>query len=466
MTLHTRRDLLKRAGLASLAVGLGPAFLSACSGPSVGGGALQSSGKPLSVPTTPSKAALEMRIWGAFPDFVQRQVDLYTKQYGTQVRMNVIGGDYPSILQNLLQQNQTIDMAYSLTHTLAAWQKAGWVADFERFWDRDKAAAEMIPAVRDAATVNGRLMGLPYFAFIHGMMLANTEVLEKAGVAGDWPTTYTELYDQARKIKRSGASEVPYLPFWITSFAGIPWGFVQEALNRNIPLFDDQGLPAFDKGSEAVDMLKQWRALYSEGLVPKGILTFQESDFAEVFAKGGIAYASHLEFYLKSLHDKNSSGVAGKIVPVPRNGQNWGMLHAGLYVVGGPGKDEERLAQDFLLAQHFGYRDQRSGEFEVPLAWAKEYYLRQGYSSVNNAPEVVAEVSKWLPEPEKNLAILNDSLENAQYPKGLFHSLWALKWLTFAAQELPKAVSGDETAENVVQNLRDEADKLVEQFGS
>jgi multiple sugar transport system substrate-binding protein len=466
MTVHTRRDVLKTAGLAGLALGLGPAFLSACGGPSVGGAGVTAGGKVLAAPTGSYGSTLEMRIWGAFPDFVQRQVTDFSKQYGTQVRMNVIGGDYPSILQNLLQQKQTVDMAYSLTHTLAAWQKAGWVADFERFWDKDKAVSEMLPAVRDAATVDGRLMGLPYFAFIHGMMLANTEVLEKAGVAGEWPTTYTELYDQARRIKKSGASDVPYLPFWITSFAGIPWGFVQEALNRGIPLFDEKGKPTFDKGSEAVEMLKQWRALYTEGLVPKGILTFQESDFAEAFAKGGIAYASHLEFYLKSLHDKNSSSVAGKIVPVPRNGQNWGMLHTGLYVVGAAGKDDARLAQDYLLAQHFGYRDQRSGKFEVPLAWAKEYYLRQGYSEVNNDPAVVAEVSKWLPDPATNLPILNDSLENAQYPKGLFHSLWALKWLTYAAQELPKAVTGDETAEKVIQNLRDQADKLVDQYAS
>jgi ABC-type glycerol-3-phosphate transport system substrate-binding protein len=462
MSGFSRRSFIKGAGVAGLGLGLSSA-LAACGGPQVGGKALSGSGL-LKAPTGPYSSPLEMRIWGAFPDFVQGNVKNYTSKYSTKVNLNVIGGDYPSILQNLLQQKQSVDMAYSLTHVLANWRQSGWLADFDRFWAREAAEAEMIPSVRDAATIDGHLMGLPYFAFVHGMMLANTEVLEKAGVGDDWPKTYTELYDQVRKIKRSGASDVPYLPFWITSFAGIPWGFVQEALNRNIPLFADDGAALFDEGSEAVEMLEQWRALYTEGLVPQGILTFQESDFAETFAKGGIAYASHLEFYLKSIHDKNSSSVAGKVVPVPRQGQNWGMLHAGLYVVGSAGKDDERLAQDYLLAQHFGYKDQRSGKFEVPLTWAREHYLTQGYASVNNDPSVIDAVSKWLPEPDKNLPILNDSLENAQYPKGLFHQLWALRWLTFAAQELPKAVNGDQTPAAVVKSLRSKADELRDQF--
>ncbi|MET7970485.1 ABC transporter substrate-binding protein [Micromonospora sp. NPDC005305] len=423
-------------------------------------------GPRLAAPTSPYGSSLGMRIWGAFPDFVQERVNAFQQAYGTKVDLNVVGGDYPSIVQNLLQQKQTVDMAYSLTHVLAAWQKAGWLVDFDRFWAREEAEKQMLPSVREAATVNGKLMGLPYFAFVHGMMLANTEVLQKAGLSGEWPKTYTELYEQARKIKKSGASDVPYLPFWITSFAGIPWGFVQEALNRNIPLFGDNGEPRFDEKSEAVEMLQQWRALYAEGLVPRGILTFQESDFAETFAKGGIAYASHLQFYLKSLHNRESSGVAGKIVPVPRQGQNWGMLHAGLYVVGAPGKDDERLAHDFLLAQHFGFRDQKTNKFEVPLSWAKTHYLTQGYAEVNNDPEVTKSVSQWLPDPETNLPILTDSLENAQYPKGLFHSVWALRWLTYAAQELPKAVNGDESPAKVVKNLRTKADELMEQFGS
>jgi multiple sugar transport system substrate-binding protein len=464
MDLYSRRNFLKRTGLTGLALAAGPTFLAACGEGSTGSTA--SKGGPLTLPTAGFTNPLEMRIWGAYPDFVQANVDAYQQAYAAKVNMNVIGGDYPSILQNLLQQKQNVDMAYSLTHVLAAWQKAGWLADFDRFWARADAEKEMIPAVKDAATINGHLMGLPYFAFVHGMMLANTEVLQKAGVQGEWPKTYTELYDQVRKIKKSGASDTPYLPFWITSFAGIPWGFVQEAINRNIPLFADNGEPKFDEKSEVVAMLEQWRALYQDGLVPKGILTFQESDFAEAYAKGGIAYASHLQFYLPSLHDKNSSSVAGKIVPVPRQGQNWGMLHVGLYVVGAPGKNDERLAQDYRLAQHFGYRDPKTNQFDVPLKWAREKYLTQGYSAVNDDPSAIEAWSKWMPDPATNLPILKDSLENAQYPKGLFHQLWALKWLTYAAQELPKAVTGDSTPAAVVKNLRTKADQLVEQFKS
>ena len=223
----SRRQFVSRAGI----VGLSAPLLAAS-----GGRLLAASAQGLTVPASPYGSPLQMRIWGAYPDFVQENVKSFQTAYNQPVSMNVIGGDYPSIVQNLLQQKQPLDMMYSLTHVLAAWRQSGWIADYDRFWARADAEREMLPSVRDAATIDGHLMGLPYFAFVHGMMLGNTDVLKKAGVYGEWPKTYTELYAQVRKIKQKGASEHPYLPFWITSFAGIPWGFVQEALNEKHPL--------------------------------------------------------------------------------------------------------------------------------------------------------------------------------------------------------------------------------------
>jgi multiple sugar transport system substrate-binding protein len=451
-----RRDFLRSAGAG--AAGLGAFGLFGRSS------AFANATSRLSPPSS-GGASLNMRIWGAFPDFVASQVNAFQSAYGDKVDLGVIAGDYPALVQNLLRQKTKLDMFYGLRHLPAGWLKAGWIKDYEQFWAKDDAVREMLPAVRDALTVDGKLVGLPYFAFVNGALFANTEVLKKANLEGQYPKTYDELYKQVRLIKQRGASDTPYLPsFWGAPWYGIPFGLVQEALNRKIPLFGDGGRPLFDEKSEVVEMLKQWKALYNEGLVPKGILTFQESDWIETFAKGGIAYSPQLQYDIKTFSSPDKSQVVGKIVPVPQQGQNWGMLHVGGYLIGNYGQDDAQLAHDYDLAQHFGYRDRKSKEFDVPKAWATNYYLTQGYAAVNESKEVQETVAKWLPDPETNWPILKDYLANPQSADELFHTLWSPAWMAYASQELPKAVNGDEAPEKVVVNLRAKAESLIEQY--
>lgn len=462
MRIASRREFLRQSGAATLALAGAGELLAACGGAS---SAVSQGGKPLTPPSRGS-ASLNMRIWGAYPEFVQSQVTGYERQYGDSVKLGVVAGDYPSLMQNQLRLKTQIDMLYCLGNFPAAWHTAGWVRDYERFWDKAKAESEMLPMVREALTVNGRLVGLPYFAFINGALFANTDVLKKARLDGQYPKTYDELYAQVRLIKKRGASDTPYLPsFWSAPWFGMPFGFIQEALNRGIPLFGPGGHPQFNETSQAVDMLQQWRALYKEGLVPTGVLTFQESDWTETFAKGGIAYSPQLQYDIKTFATPSSSQVVGKIVPVPQQGQNWGMLHIGGYLIGNYGQSDTQLAHDYQLAQYFGYRNRKTGNFDVPMRWATNYYLTQGYAEVNNSSAVADAVAKWLPDPATNWPVLKDYLANPQWPKELFHTTWAIEWMDYASTELPKAVTGDESAKTVVRNLRTKAESLISTYG-
>ncbi|MCW2839180.1 MAG: extracellular solute-binding protein [Aeromicrobium sp.] len=405
-----------------------------------------------------------MRIWGAYPDFVEAQTKAFSKTYGTDVDLGVIAGDYPSIVQNQLRQKQKLDLVYSLGHLPKAWGTAGYIHDYERFWAKEAAAQEMLPAVRDAVTIDGKLVGLPYFAFVNGALFANKQVLAKSGL-DSWPTTYDELYAQVRKVKRSGASDTPYLPsFWGAPWYGIPFGFLQEAMNRKMPLFGADGVPEFDDSSGVADMLGQWRDLYSENLVPKGILTFQESDWIETFAAGGIAYSPQLQYDLKTFADPAKSKVAGQIVAVPQDGQNWGMLHIGMYLIGNRGQSDEELAQAYSLAEYFGYRDRKTKDFKVPIGWAAENNLTQGYAAVNNSPEVEAATRAWLPDADEQWPVLQDYMADPQYAKNLYQTNWALEWMSHASRELPRAVNGDASIKSTVRSLREKAEKLIEEY--
>jgi multiple sugar transport system substrate-binding protein len=461
MASTSRRDFMKRISFAALAAGAGPSLLAACGS---GGASSTASKGPLTPPTSGS-AKLNMRIWGANPDFVREQIKDYQTAYGDSVDLGIIAGDYPAIVQNQLRQKQQLDMFYSLAHTPKAWMTGDWIQDFERHWAKADAEREMLPAVREALTIDGRLVGFPYFAFINGALFANKQVLAKAHL-DSWPTTYDELYAQVRKVKRSGASDTPYLPsFWGAPWYGIPLGFVQEALNRGMPLFGPGGKPEFDDTSGVADMLGQWRDLYSEGLVPKGILTFQESDWIETFARGGIAYSPQLQYDLRTFADPQKSKVAGQIVAVPQQGQKWGMLHVGIYLVGKHGQSDEQLAHDYQLAEYFGYRDRKNKQFTVPTHWATTHFTTQGYAEVNNSAPVEEAARKWLPDANEQWPILKDYMAAPQFAKNLYHTTWALEWMSHASRELPKAVSGQSDIKTVVRSLREKAESLIKEYG-
>jgi hypothetical protein len=99
------------------------------------------------------------------------------------------------------------------------------------------------------------------------------------------------------------------------------------------------------------------------------------------------------------------------------------------------------------------------------MAWAKNYYMTQGYAEVNNSPELAESVAKWLPDPETNWPVLKDYLTDPQAATSLFHTTWGPAWMTYASHELPKAVNGDEDARTVVKNLRMKAESLIDAYG-
>jgi hypothetical protein len=140
-------------------------------------------------------------------------------------------------------------------------------------------------------------------------------------------------------------------------------------------------------------------------------------------------------------------------------------LHIGAYLIGNYGQSDAQLAQAYNLAQHFGYRNRRTNKFEVPTAWARNYYLTQGYAAVNESPEVAAAVATWLPDPETNWPVLKDYLADPQVATELFHTSWGPMWMTYASHQLPKAVDGSEDPKTVVRNLRTKAESLFNDFG-
>ena len=353
-------------------------------------------------------------------------------------------------------------MAYANPATLFRWSVPGWVHDYEAWWNVDAARGEMYDGVLASLTVNEKLAGLPYFVSCRGTMATNKVILDKAGVTAEqYPKTWTELYDMCRQLKASGAVEVPLLPHWFTAgvWFGVSWGYLFECLNRGAVLFDDANAPVFDDASLAI--LTEWRQLLVDGIVPESVFTMGEADWIDAFAQGTYAFSPQQIYDLKVFNDPARSQIAGQCVALPVNGQSWGMIDEGIYTVPARNDSEEKLARKYRLAGFFGYRDDVEN-LAVAKRWAIEAALNSGYKSILEDPEVIAAYNSWMPSPDL-LGTLNGVLEAAPFAK-VWQTFWWEEWNAQAMTDLPKAILGQSTVEEVHAGLKQLALDLAERY--
>ena len=468
----SRRDLIKRAAVAGAAT---PAIVNFLDNPSSASAAPKKhfsltrtfgqDGAKLQPPPAGGDTSEQLifRGWNYRPEVVQDNTAKFNAAYTESVDYQTITGDYIGIMENFHITNQPLDMAYSNPSTLFRWSVPGWIHDYESWWSVDDARGEMYDGVRDSMTINGKLTGLPYFVSCRGTMATNKVILDKAGVTAEqYPKTWTELYDMCRQLKSSGAAETPFLPHWFTAgvWFGVSWGYLFECLNRGAVLFDDAtNAPVFDDAS--LGILQEWRKLLEDGIVPESVFTMGEADWIDAFAKGTYAFSPQQTYDLKVFNDPAVSQIAGQVVALPVNGQSWGMIDEGIYSIPSRNDSPEKLARKYQLGGYFGYRDEQNN-IAVAKRWAIEAALNSGYKSILQDEEVIAAYNSWLPNPEM-LTTLNGVLEAAPFAK-VWQTFWWEEWNAQAMTEIPKAILGQSTVEEVHAGLKKLAEELVERY--
>lgn len=408
---------------------------------------------------------LVFRGWNFMTEVVQDNTRIFNEKYSENADYQTITGDYITIMENFHVANQPLDMGYANPATLYRWSIPGWVKDYEGWWDIEAAKGEMYEGVLNSMTVDGRLFGLPYFVSIRGTIMANNAILEKAGITPDqYPKTWAELYDQVRQMKADGVTDgPPLLPHWFAAgvWFGVSWGYVFECMNTGAVLFNENNEPVFD--DQTLEILVNWRQLAEEELIPEGVFTMGEADYIDAFAQGTYAYSPQQIYDLKVFNDPNRSQVAGQVAPVPVNGQPWGLIDEGIYVVANRNQAEDRLARDYRLAGFFGYRDEiEGGDLFVAKRWAIEAALNSGYTAILEDPEVIEAYNSWLPDPAM-LGTIDSIMDAGTFP-GAWQTFWWEEWNAQAMTDLPQAILGQRPVEEVHAGLKALAEELATRY--
>jgi trehalose/maltose transport system substrate-binding protein len=193
-----------------------------------------------------------------------------------------------------------------------------------------EAAAAHFPAIIKNNTVDGKLVGIPWFTDA-GLLYYRTDLLEKYGYSAP-PTTWDELEEMAQTIQ--DGERATNQDFW-----GYVWqGNAYEGLTCDaLEWIDSNGGGTIvspdkiitinnEKAAAAVDRAAAWVGKIS----PPGVTGFAEEDARNAFQAGNAAFMRNWP-YAFSLGQKDDSAVKDKfdVVPLPAGDKGAGSAALG-----------------------------------------------------------------------------------------------------------------------------------------
>ncbi|MGE3831945.1 MAG: ABC transporter substrate-binding protein [Parvibaculaceae bacterium] len=405
------------------------------------------------------------RGWQFRTDVVQNNVDNYNKTFDGKVDYATVTGAYPAVMEKALIANEQLDVLYANPSSAVRYNGGGWVLPASELPNGQEIADGMYPNIREAWSVDGKLLGLSYFVTTRGAIHVFTKPYLAAGFTEDQlPTTWDALYDTVYALHEKGVA-TPFLPHWFGEYFGISWGFVLEVMNRGGEVADPvTHKPTLTLDGPAGKTLAAWKKLWKSGLVPEEVFSYNEAGYIDAFRSGRYVFSPQQLYDLKTFNDKAQSGdVAGFVTLLPSKDQPWGLIDSALYVMTARKGRSDALTDDVKkFVSWYGYKNEK-GEFAVANRWLKENMLFSAYKSVMESDEARAAVSSSLMRPEDYDRVL-EIYSKTPYPKGIWNVVWSEEFNFWLREKLFAFLQQDLDAESVINDANAKITELNERY--
>lgn len=417
------------------------------------GGALTALG--LAVPglrtvTAAPKEALHFIGWSYHPEIPAENVETFKKLYDENVEYELVPGEYHAVVETKLVAGQHLDMLYSEEDHLVRWHAAKWVREIEDVPGVAEIKAGMLPgSVRDLSLPDGRLGGLPYYSGFNSFVV-NAKHLDRARLQP--PSSWDEVLDSCRKLKRDKVAEFPYVSAWQRTWASLSWSLFSIWYSDGAKVFDEKFNPLFD--NKFKNVLQMHRTMYQEGLVQPDIFTIAQEGVPS-FATGQHSFMVVHEYDQKVLNDPKLSQIPGGVKNVLMPGATRSTFSwSAMYLMGAEPLD---VARTFQLMQFFGGKA-KDGQYHVMKRWALEFGLGNPYKELLADPEVRASYSQW-----KDLDVAAKQQETAT-PRDVSKTLWFPDWDWYMMGEVQDYIRGTQPLDQLVDKLEKKVAEVKKQY--
>src|ERR1700751_4327974 len=215
------------------------------------------------------------------PAMAETTLTIATVNNGDMIRMQGLTGEFTkanpdisvkwvTLEENVLRQRVTTDIATKGgqfdvltigTYEVPIWAKKNWLVPLDNL-GADYDVGDLIPKIRDAVSVSGKLYAAPFYGE-SSMVMYRTDLFQKAGLTMPEKPSWDFIIDSAHKLTDKSAGV-----FGICLRGKAGWGenmaFLTAMANSyGARWFDEQWHPQFDKPewkktlSTYVDLMKQ-----------------------------------------------------------------------------------------------------------------------------------------------------------------------------------------------------------------
>lgn len=231
------------------------------------------------------------------------------------VTVNVVAGPESATdrAQQYLQYFESRSSEVDLFQIDVIWpgDMAENLVDLYQYEGFKEAAADFFPAIVENNTVDGALVGIPWFTDA-GLLYYRADLLKEYGLSA--PTTWAEL-EAAAKTIQDGERAKGNQDFWGFVWQGNAYeGLTCDALewvassNGGTIVSPDKVITINNENAiNALNMAKSWVGTIS----PAGVIGFQEEDARNVWQAGNAAFMRNWP-YAYGLGNGEGSAVAGK----------------------------------------------------------------------------------------------------------------------------------------------------------
>lgn len=384
--------------------------------------------------------------WQYNPQIVAENVETFKGLYDENVNYELVPGEYHAVVETKLIAGQHIDMMYSEEDRIVRWNRAGWTRSLDGLPGLDDIKSNMYDVnVHNMSLPDGSLGGLPYYTGFNSFVV-NQNHLDAAGIES--PTTWDELLDQCRKLKKDGVSEYPYISAWTRQWPTLSWSLFAAWYSEGANVFDENFDPAFDENFRKI--LEVHRTLYEEELVVPDIMTLQ-GEAVPNFATGQHTFMIVHEYDQKVFNTPDMSQIAGACRNALMPGKTRStFIWTAVYQMGANPVDELRA---WDLMQFFGGKA-NDGQYHVATRWALDFGLGTPHKEVIESPEIQKAFSEW-----KDMEVATQQLETAT-TRDVAKTMWFPEWDWYMMGEMQDYIRGEQETDEVIDKLHAKAVEL------
>src|SRR6201995_3501002 len=154
----------------------------------------------------------------AAPSFAETTLTIATVNNGDMIRMQGLTNEFTkanpdisvkwvTLEENVLRQRVTTDIAtkggqFDIltigTYEVPIWAKKNWLVPLDKL-PADYDVADLLPKIRDAVSVDGKLYAAPFYGE-SSMVMYRTDLFQKAGLTMPESPTWDFIIDAAKKL--------------------------------------------------------------------------------------------------------------------------------------------------------------------------------------------------------------------------------------------------------------------------